>query len=172
MKLKERDTKENLEKIITLMIKNQEQAVVNVIKVNLVVAVDNGAMPNKINPKVLKVFHAADNDLLWLRQDLGLHTTCILDIQVLSRLLGLPLDGLTHQWAGICNVHAPLALKRRLQLSDWQRRPLAALQLRYAAADAYFLLPIANALLHLASHLFPGQCTWACDITLLQLKMV
>lgn len=55
MKLKERDTKENLEKIITLMIKNPEQAVVNVIKVNLVVAVDNGAMPNKINPKVLKV---------------------------------------------------------------------------------------------------------------------
>jgi len=26
-----------------------------VIKVNLVVAVDNGVMPNKINPKVLKV---------------------------------------------------------------------------------------------------------------------
>lgn len=108
--------------------------------------------------QIVKVFHAADNDLVWLRQDLGMRTVCVLDTQVLTRLLGFPLEALTDQWGALCNFHSPLALKRRLQLSDWERRPLGPLQRRYAAADAYFLLPIAGALLRLWCHLCPKDC--------------
>lgn len=49
--MKERDTKVKLAKIITLMIKNPELDVANVTNKSKAVVVDNGVMPNKINPK-------------------------------------------------------------------------------------------------------------------------
>lgn len=109
------------------------------------------------SPRILKVFHAAGNDLRWLRHDFDIKTTPILDTQVLAQKLGFPHTELTEQWARLCNVHAPKALKRRLQRSDWRRRPLAPLQAVYAAADAYALLPVCGGLLVAAEALLPEQ---------------
>jgi len=111
---------------------------------------------------ILKVFHAAGNDMLWLYQDFGIMPRCVLDTQVLCRCIGSPCEGLTEQWAVMCNVHASRGLKQRLQLSDWRRRPLAPLQMLYAAADAYLLLPIAGTLLCMAELLMPELVAKVC----------
>ncbi|CAE8596636.1 unnamed protein product [Polarella glacialis] len=97
---------------------------------------------------ILKVFHAAQNDVKWLEQDFGIQTSPVLDTQTLTRKLSFPFSKLTDQWSALCNLRVPRALKQRLQLSDWTRRPLAPLQAIYAGADAYQLLPIAGRLLY------------------------
>lgn len=109
-------------------------------------------------PTVLKVFHAARNDMKWLFQEFGISVSPVLDTQVLASSIGSPHCELTRQWALFANLHAEREVKRRLQKSDWQRRPLLPLQAKYAAADAYLLLRVAGGLLRICEHLRLPQC--------------
>eukprot|EP00439_Symbiodinium_sp_Y106_P052594 s2684_g7.t1 len=114
------------------------------------------------DPGILKVFHAAANDISWLREEFSIGLRCTLDTQALAHFLGCPIQKLTDQWSTFCNVHASADLKSRLQCSDWRRRPLAPVQVIYAAADSYCLLRIASFLLRVAALLFPSEFenTW------------
>jgi len=85
-----------------------------------------------------KVFHAAENDVLLLKRDFGFSFANIFDTMLAARILGWPRVGL----AALLERHFDIHLDKRTQLTDWGRRPLTAAQLRYAAFDSHFLLPL------------------------------
>ncbi len=87
------------------------------------------------DPSVIKVFHDAVYDLICLRRDFDLHLRGLFDTMVASRLLGKRNFGL----AAVLDEHFGFKADKRMQRSDWARRPLSDEQLQYARFDTHFL---------------------------------
>ena len=87
------------------------------------------------NPKVLKIFHAGDNDIRILKRDYAFSFRNIFDTHRAASLLGfhrLALSTLLESLLGI-------TLEKKMQRSRWDMRPLSEEQLDYAALDTAFL---------------------------------
>ncbi len=93
-------------------------------------------------PCVEKVFHAADNDILLMKRDFGFTFANIFDTMLAARILGWPRVSL----AALSEERFGVKLDKRAQLTDWGRRPLTTEQLRYAALDTHFLIPLRDEL--------------------------
>lgn len=91
---------------------------------------------------VLKVFHAAENDIAALRRDLHLETRHLFDTRVAARILGVPRVGL----ADLLREHFGVETNKRLQRYPWASRPLDRAALEYAARDSHYLLPLRDLL--------------------------
>ena len=91
---------------------------------------------------VLKVFHAAENDVAALRRDLQLETRHLFDTRIAARILGLPRVGL----ADLLHEHFGVSTNKRLQRYPWASRPLDAAALEYAATDSHYLLSLRDIL--------------------------
>lgn len=94
------------------------------------------------SPSVEKVFHAAGQDIAWLRRDYGFTVTRIFDTHVAAQFLGherIGLDALLQDILGIAH-------SKHLQRADWSRRPLSPEQVSYAAMDTHHLLPLRDSL--------------------------
>lgn len=92
------------------------------------------------DPAIVKVTHAGDNDLRILKRDYGFSFRGIFDTHRAASLLGdrhLSLSTLIGIHLGV-----QIDKKRSTQRSRWENRPLSAEQLRYAAEDTSFLLPL------------------------------
>lgn len=90
------------------------------------------------DPAVLKVFHAADNDLAYLKRLHGFTVASLFDTAIAARFLGataLRLEGLLWQYLGV----APVASRQK---DDWSRRPLSPEQEAYALNDVAHLIPL------------------------------
>lgn len=87
------------------------------------------------DPKVVKVFHAAEYDLMLLRRELGIEVRGLFDTQVAMTLLKHKQTGL----AALLNDIYGIELSKKEQRSDWGRRPLTDSQLAYARVDVHFL---------------------------------
>lgn len=90
------------------------------------------------NPKVIKVFHGAFMDVIWLQRDLGLYLVSLFDTFHASRLLGFP----KHSLAYLLERYAHFKTSKKYQLADWRIRPLSKPLKAYARADTHFLLNI------------------------------
>ncbi len=90
------------------------------------------------NPCVEKVFHAAENDILALKRDYGFQFAHLFDTRIAARILGWPRVGL----AALLQEHFGVKLDKRLQRTDWGKRPLSPEQLAYARLDTHYLLPL------------------------------
>jgi ribonuclease D len=91
----------------------------------------------------VKVLHAADNDLAYLKRLYGVEVASLFDTAVAARFLGatsLGLEGLLTQYLGVT------AVKSR-QKDDWSRRPLTPEQEAYALDDVLHLIPLRERLL-------------------------
>jgi ribonuclease D len=88
------------------------------------------------DPAVEKTFHAGEYDLILLTRQFGWQTANYFDTMWAARILGYQQMGL----ANFIEEFFDLRLSKRLQKSNWCRRPLTAQQLRYAQADTHFLL--------------------------------
>lgn len=89
------------------------------------------------DPRVLKVFHAGDNDIRILRRDYGMTFTNIFDTHRAAGLLGchyLSLSTLITQYLGIEFVKS-----KKIQRSRWDVRPLTEEQITYAVQDTVWL---------------------------------
>ncbi|KAK4538326.1 hypothetical protein CDCA_CDCA17G4351 [Cyanidium caldarium] len=108
------------------------------------------------DPSVLKVFHGADSDVLWLQRDFGPEArvcNCF-DTGQAARVLNEPSLSLTHLLETRCHlrenddgkveadagVAAPALDKRLFQTADWRIRPLPDSMLQYARRDTHYLL--------------------------------
>ncbi|HUP36583.1 MAG TPA: HRDC domain-containing protein [Candidatus Limnocylindria bacterium] len=110
--------------------------------------------PVLADPGTLKVLHAADNDLAYLKRLYGVTVVSLFDTAVAARFLGAPalgLEGLLTQYLGVT------AVKSR-QKDDWSRRPLTAAQEDYALDDVLHLIPLRERLLE-ALHAI-GRAQW------------
>lgn len=102
-------------------------------------AVDVAALGDLFaNPRIQKVFHAAENDILGLKRDYDFSFANIFDTMIAARILGWPHAGL----AAILDQRFGVQLDKRLQRTDWGQRPLEANQLAYARLDTHYLLPL------------------------------
>jgi exosome complex exonuclease RRP6 len=90
------------------------------------------------DPKILKVFHGADQDVLWLQRDFGVYVVGLFDTHQASRLLGFARHRLLDLLRHYCSVET----NKELQLEDWRIRPLPAEFLLYARMDTHYLLYI------------------------------
>lgn len=91
------------------------------------------------DPAVLKVFHAADNDLAYLKRLYGFSVLSLFDTSLAARLLGVTTLGLDE----LLRTYLGVEPGRSRQKDDWSRRPLSPEQETYALNDVLHLIPLA-----------------------------
>jgi ribonuclease D len=103
-------------------------------------AIDDLALLGELfaDPEVEKVFHAAEYDVMVLRRDLGFSFANLFDTMLGSRIIGWKEYGL----GSLLKKHFDIDTDKRMQRTDWSRRPLSSEQLCYAQLDTHFLLPL------------------------------
>ncbi len=87
------------------------------------------------NPAVEIVMHAADNDILILQRDFDFEFQTVFDTQLAARILGWQQIGL----AAMLQDHFGVVSDKRMQRTDWGRRPLTPQQIMYAQTDTHYL---------------------------------
>jgi ribonuclease D len=95
------------------------------------------------NPRVEKVFHAAEYDVMCLRRDYGWAFANLFDTMWVARVLGWPRSGL----GNILQEQFGVRLDKRWQRHNWGRRPLSPEALAYARLDTHYLLPLRDRML-------------------------
>ena len=102
------------------------------------IAVDVGPLGEVLGGERELVLHGADYDVRCLRREYGWDLGRIFDTMVAARRLGSKELGL----AALVQANFGVRLTKEHQRADWGRRPLTREQLRYAAMDTHFLLPL------------------------------
>jgi ribonuclease D len=87
------------------------------------------------DPKIEKVFHAAEYDLICLKRDYGFTLVNLFDTMVAARIIGHKFVGLNRLLAEYMEVDADKSHQR----DDWGARPLSDEGLRYAQMDTHYL---------------------------------
>lgn len=95
-----------------------------------------------INPKIEKIFHAAEYDLICLKRDFGFDFSSLFDTMQAARILGYPFVGLDNILAEKFQVK----MDKRHQKADWGARPLTPAQIDYARHDTHYLFALRNLL--------------------------
>lgn len=92
------------------------------------------------DPRIRKIFHAADYDLRSLKRDFDLSVHGLFDTMICAQLLGEARIGL----ADLLDKYCGVTLDKKYQKADWSRRPLPEEMIRYAAADTAYLHHLAE----------------------------
>lgn len=94
--------------------------------------------------QVTKFLHAGSEDLEVFQNAFGMMPQPFIDTQVLASFVGNPLSC---GFATIVEKYTGVALDKSESRTDWLARPLTERQCDYAAADVWYLLPIARQLM-------------------------
>ncbi|HEX9014292.1 MAG TPA: ribonuclease D, partial [Anaerolineaceae bacterium] len=94
------------------------------------------------NPKIEKIFHAAEYDLICLRRDFQFKFASLFDTMMAGRILGRTAVGL----GSMLEEEFGLQLDKRFQRANWAQRPLPPALLAYARLDTHYLLQLRNLL--------------------------
>jgi len=95
------------------------------------------------DPKIEKVLHGADNDIMLLKRDFKFEFASVFDTQVAARFAGRLELGLQ----AVLESEFGVKLSKSLQRCDWSRRPLSPAQATYAAEDVAHLVALRDRLL-------------------------
>ena len=90
------------------------------------------------NPRIEKIFHAAEYDLICLKRNFGFSVTNIFDTRWAVRILGYEGDGLERLLVDKFDVK----VNKKYQKADWGKRPLTDEQISYARLDTHYLLSL------------------------------
>lgn len=96
-----------------------------------------------VDPAIEVIIHSASNDILTLQRDWHFSFHHIFDTQLAARILGWKQTDL----ASILKKHFNVSSDKRMQRSNWRKRPLTDEQIAYAQMDTHYLLPLRNILL-------------------------
>lgn len=94
------------------------------------------------DPKIEKVFHAAEYDVICLRRDFGFEFTNLFDTMTAARILGRKAVGL----GDILLAEFGVSLDKHFQRADWGERPLPRALQTYARFDTHYLIALRNRL--------------------------
>ncbi len=97
-----------------------------------------------LDTAVTKYLHAGSEDLEVFLNTFGIMPQPLIDTQILAAFSGRPLSW---GFAAMVEEYTGLTLDKSESRTDWLARPLTARQLEYAAADVFYLLPIAGQLM-------------------------
>ena len=94
------------------------------------------------NPKIEKVFHAAEYDLICLKRDFDFDVHPVFDTMAAARVCGYKRIGLSNLLEDLLGInHA-----KKHQKADWAQRPLTESKRRYAQMDTHYLLRLRDLL--------------------------
>ncbi len=93
---------------------------------------------------VIKFLHAGSEDLEVFLHEYGVLPTPMIDTQILAAFTGRPMSC---GFATLVESFTGIALDKSESRTDWIARPLTEKQCQYAAADVFYLLPIAHKLM-------------------------
>jgi len=96
------------------------------------------------NPRITKVLHGGDSDILWLQRDFGLYVVGAFDTGQAARVLEMPSFSLAH----LLKVYCGIIANKTYQMADWRIRPLTEEMVSYARQDTHYLLFIHDKLKH------------------------
>ncbi len=94
------------------------------------------------NPKIEKIFHAAEYDLICLKRDFDFDVHNVFDTMAASRVCGYKRVGLSNMLELVLDIEHP----KTHQTDDWAQRPLPSDYIRYAQMDTHFLHDLRDAL--------------------------
>ncbi|MFM8367476.1 MAG: ribonuclease D [Chloroflexota bacterium] len=94
------------------------------------------------DPKIEKVFHAAEYDLICLRRDFDFSFSNLFDTMHAARVLGYPAVGLDK----LLGDKFGIKMDKRHQKADWAARPLTNEQIHYARLDTHYLFNLRDVL--------------------------
>ncbi|HKJ40112.1 MAG TPA: ribonuclease D [Anaerolineales bacterium] len=87
------------------------------------------------DPKIEKIFHAAEYDLICLSRDFGFKFSNLFDTMQAARILGYKYVGLDN----LLSEKFDVKVDKRHQKANWGARPLSSAQLDYARMDTHYL---------------------------------
>ncbi|KAL7411457.1 hypothetical protein BDY24DRAFT_131367 [Mrakia frigida] len=96
------------------------------------------------DPRIVKIFHGAESDIIWLQQDFDLYVVNLFDTYHASKALEFP----SHSLASLLSLYCDFTPDKRYQIADWRIRPLPLEMLHYARSDTHYLLYIYDSLLN------------------------
>ncbi len=108
------------------------------------------------DPGIGKALHGSDYDLRSLDRDYGFRISPLFDTQIGARFLGHQRPNLAATLETYLGVGIPKS--RRLQRSDWGRRPLSDEAVDYASSDVKFLVALAEEIRRRLAEL--GRLEW------------
>ena len=88
--------------------------------------------------RILKVFHAAEYDLICLFRDYGFRFNFLFDTMIAARILGYEKIGL----GSLLERFFKIQMNKKYQRANWGKRPLKAEMLDYARLDSHYLIPL------------------------------
>lgn len=94
------------------------------------------------DPKIEKIFHAAEYDLLIMTRDFNFSFVNIFDTMIAARILGRSSVGLR----SILQSEFGVTVNKRYQKANWGKRPLPDEMLTYAQLDTHFLIQLRDKL--------------------------
>jgi len=94
------------------------------------------------NPKIEKIFHAAEYDLICLKRDFGFEFKALFDTMLAARILGRTEIGL----GSMLESDFEVTLDKRFQRANWGERPLPRELMAYARLDTHYLIALRNRL--------------------------
>jgi ribonuclease D len=94
------------------------------------------------DPRIEKIFHAAEYDIICLRRDYGFTFNSIFDTMQAGRILGRKQAGLDR----LLEDKFGIKVNKRFQKADWGVRPLSPDLLLYARIDTHYLIPLRDLL--------------------------
>jgi ribonuclease D len=103
------------------------------------------------NPKIEKVLHGAEYDVMCLARDFNFKIVNLFETRVASRTLGWKRTGLSDLLKQVFSVN----IDKRFQRANWGKRPLSSEMLDYARLDTHFLPKLRD---HLHQLLLKSGC--------------
>jgi ribonuclease D len=94
------------------------------------------------HPKIEKIFHAAEYDLICLKRDFNLKFANLFDTMLAARVVGRKAVGL----GSLLEAEFGIKLDKRYQRADWGQRPLPGNLLDYARMDTHYLIKLRHRL--------------------------
>jgi ribonuclease D len=90
------------------------------------------------SPKIEKVLHGAEYDVVVLKRDFGFQIQSLFDTRMAIRTLGRKDTSLQK----LLEIEFGVKLNKRYQRANWGKRPLKPELLSYARMDTHYLLPL------------------------------
>jgi ribonuclease D len=94
------------------------------------------------DPRIEKVLHAAEYDVMCLKRDFNFTFDALFDTYHAARILGWKKPGLGNILEDVFDVK----LDKRFQRANWGKRPLDPEMLDYARFDTHYLIPLRDRL--------------------------
>ncbi|MBZ0303288.1 MAG: HRDC domain-containing protein [Anaerolineae bacterium] len=92
------------------------------------------------NPRIEKIFHAAEYDIMGIKRDYGFQVVNVFDTMIAARIAGHAQVGLNT----LLQEQLGVQLDKRHQRDNWGKRPLDGDSLLYAQMDSHFLPMLRN----------------------------